>query len=577
MSGIAGIVHRDARPVERELLEKLTAIMTRRGPDGRQIWLDGASGFGFTRLATTEETRREKQPLSLDGEVWIVADARIDGRRELIGKLEGAGRDARDATDAALILHAYETWGDEAVTHLLGDFAFAIWDRRRQILFAARDHFGVKPFYYAEWDGGLVFSNTLECLRRHPEVDSRLDDQAIADFLLFGTNLNPGTTTFADIRRLPPAHWFEWSTRGLDLRRYWELPDGSSPVSEPREGWVEKFRSVLHSAVADRLRTDRVAVFMSGGLDSTAVAATAHRLYAERGAGPGIHCYTLGYEQLIIDREGHFATQVARSLPAPIDFIALDEYRLAERWGELPISPEPRNHVYDAIYHDLDARVAKDHRVALTGLGSDPLLTFNTRYLAIQLRQLRLGTATRYLASSLLSKGRLPPLGLHGWLRRRRERRNWRRGYPSWLNPDFETALDLESRWRWYRLERRPRKTHPTHPGAHRSIWDIIWTNSFERDDPGARPRPIEQRYPFFDVRLVELLLEVPVVPWCLDKHLLREAMLGVLPETVRRRSCPSAGPRTSNLPSSSVRVQQKGRSNRTVARSTGSPSGPTT
>ncbi len=347
--------------------------------------------------------------------------------------------------------------------------------------------------------------------------------------------MSPASTTFADIRRLPPAHTLEWSASGLDLRRYWQLPVGGTPVTEPREGWVEKFRALLSSAVADRLRTDRVAVFMSGGLDSTSVAATAHGLYAERGKG-GIHCFTLGYDRLLPDREGHFATLVARSLPAPIDYMALDGYQLAERWGQLPVPPEPCNHVYDAIYHDLDLRVAEHSRVALTGLGSDPLLKFDTRYLLRQLRRLRLAKATRYLSGSLLRHGRLPPLGLHERWRGWREKWSWRRGYPRWLAPDFESALDLESRWRWYRLERRPRVSHASRPGAHRSLWDIIWTNSFERDDAGARPQPIAQRYPFFDLRLVELLLELPVVPWCLDKHLLREAMREVLPEEVRRR-----------------------------------------
>jgi len=136
MSGIAGIVNFDGAPIDRDLLQRLTMSMTFRGPDAQATWIDGHVGFGHTLLRTTYEAETEQQPLTLDGKVWLTADARIDGVRAT-------------SNDAELILQAYETWKTDCAKHLIGDFAFAIWDTTTRTLFCARDHFGVKPFYYA--------------------------------------------------------------------------------------------------------------------------------------------------------------------------------------------------------------------------------------------------------------------------------------------------------------------------------------------------------------------------------------------------------------------------------------------
>jgi asparagine synthase (glutamine-hydrolysing) len=189
MSGITGLLSLDGGPVDGQILSRLTGLMAFRGPDAQETWSGGRVGFGHTMLRTTFESQGERQPCSLDDDLWIVADARVDGRSELCRKLRSSGHDChQSATDAELILHAYRAWGDECVRHLLGDFVFAIWDASRERLFCARDHFGVKPFFYARAGNCLVFSNTLNCVREHPGVSDELNDRAIADFLLFGMN-----------------------------------------------------------------------------------------------------------------------------------------------------------------------------------------------------------------------------------------------------------------------------------------------------------------------------------------------------------------------------------------------------
>ena len=205
MSGIVGIVHFDGTPVDRHLLGQMTGFMAFRGPDAQEIWIDGNAGFGHTLLKTTDESEQERQPFSFDGQVWIVADARVDARRELVPQLKVHGHEnlCPDAPDVELILRAWQTWGENCVEHLLGDFAFAIWDGPRQRLFCARDHLGVKPFFYADLGQKLIFSNTLDCIRQHPAVSDRLNDLAIADFLLFDLNQDLATTSFADIQHIP--------------------------------------------------------------------------------------------------------------------------------------------------------------------------------------------------------------------------------------------------------------------------------------------------------------------------------------------------------------------------------------
>jgi asparagine synthase (glutamine-hydrolysing) len=130
MSGIVGIVHFDGAPVDRHRLGQMTASMAFRGPDAQEIWIEGNVGFGHALLKTTDESEHEHRPCTLDGRIWIVADARVDARRDLVPELKAHGHEdlSPDATDVELILRAYLTWGNDCVEHLLGDFAFAIWD-----------------------------------------------------------------------------------------------------------------------------------------------------------------------------------------------------------------------------------------------------------------------------------------------------------------------------------------------------------------------------------------------------------------------------------------------------------------
>ncbi len=534
MSGIAGVVRLDGAPVDRGLLRRMTDAMATRGPDGQRIWSDGPVGLGHALLSTTVEPET-LQPAGLDGCVWITADARIDGRADLVTQLESRGRgDVRAASDAQLILHAYLSWGENCVEHLLGDFAFAIWDGRSRTLFCARDHFGVKPFYYARVRDGFVFSNSLDCVRLHPGVSDSLNELAVADFLLFCWNRDPATTFFADVQRLAPAHRLTCGPAPLCPTRYWTLPaDGRVRYRRSRD-YVDHFRQLLSEAVSDRLRQHRVGVSMSGGLDSTSVAATAQHLLAKSGTPFQVRAHTVVFDALIPDEERRFAQIAAESLGVAISFLPADGDRPLEGWdqADLPM-PEPTDDPFLRLRSRLLSRAASHSPVLLSGEGADELLWGS--YVTDLLRGMPSLELAADIARSLVVHRRRPAAGLRYALEK------WFRPgpalppYPLWVDRAFTDRLDLRRRWAHVHGA-DSRGHHPLRAEAYGRLDGAIWAWYCEASDPGVTGVPIETRYPFLDVRLVSYLLAIPPLPWCIDKQILRQAMRGTLPETIRLR-----------------------------------------
>jgi asparagine synthase (glutamine-hydrolysing) len=548
MSGIVGAYERGGGAVDRALLQALTYSISYCGPDARDTWVNGAIGFGHTMLRTTRESENERQPASLDGQFWITADARIDCRDELIAEItrasDGAtGASVRVNSDSELILRAYMAWGEECVQHLRGDFAFAIWDAGKKLLFCARDHFGVKPFYYAESGELFLFSNVLDCLRQHPGVSADLNDAAIGDFLLFGLNCDEATTTFRDIRRLPASHSMTVSAEGLRIRRYWSAPTSGRIRYKRAEDFVEHFQILLQAAVDDRLRTDRVGILLSGGLDSATIATTARDLSRSRSGAQDLRAYTVVYNSLIPDEEGTYAHAIAEFLKIPIRLIAMDALQPFERWNDLELKwPEPVDDPFFAGLFDQFRAMATDCRVALSGEGSDNLMHFQMwPYVKDMLRNREwaalMTSVPQYLSvrSSLLPGLRRRAAGLVG-------KDPTAAIYPKWLAPDFVRRLNLEDRAReWSELTKE--QPHPVLPKAHASLSIPHWATMFEQEHPGFTHSAVEVRHPFIDLRIVNFLLAMPPFPFFFQKNLLRDATAGRIPESVRlRRKTPLQG-----------------------------------
>jgi asparagine synthase (glutamine-hydrolysing) len=545
MSGIVGICHLDGAPVNRALLQQMTHSLAFRGPDSEEFWIDGPVGFGHALLRTTDEAKYERQPFTLDGQVWIVADARVDARRDLIAKLKAQGQTATlDVPDVELILRAYLAWGEACVENLLGDFAFGIWDAPRRRLFCARDHMGVKPFYYAHLGELVIFSNTLNCVRMHPAVSDRLEDLAIADYLLFEYNQDPTTTSFADIQRVPPAHCAVWGRNGQSLRRYWSLPIDEPLFYSRLNDYTDQFRDLTRTVVSDRLRTNRVGIFMSGGLDSPTLAATAAELLRECSSGSELRAFTtLGNYAPIDDEERHCAGLVAARLGIPIHFTCAPETDAPAIGTGRPLrTPEPVDiSLGYAMERERDQNLSSYARVFLHGEGPDNALSYEWRpYFFSLLRQQRFGRLLRDLWWHVVLHGQLPvPSAVFKRFLPRPAKGAGGAVYPEWMNPELESRLQLRARWELIRNDPRAAPTSPVHPirpRGYASLQIPLWQEMFERLDPARTESLYEVRHPFADLRMLRFLLSVPPVPWCRSKYIVRRAMRGVLPEPVLQR-----------------------------------------
>lgn len=537
MSGIVGILERKDARAERALLHALTQFLSFRGPDGREVWAEGPAGFGHTMFRTTCEALMERQPACFEGKFWITADARLDCREDLQKDLDQEGlRVQRSSPDSDLILHAYAAWGEDCVRHLRGDFAFAIWDARREILFCARDQFGVKPFYYAETADFFLFSNTLNCVRLHPDISDELNEAALADFLLFGLNCDTATTTFRAIHRLPPAHCLTVSANDLRLKRYWSAPTDGRIRYRHSDDYVEHFQILLQAAVADRLRSDRVGILLSGGLDSGAIAATARELSSKTTGATELRAYTVIYESLVPDRDGSHARTTAEFLGIPIQSIAFDHLRLFDRWDDPEWGwPEPVDDPLLGGLFDQFGMIAKHCRVVLSGDGSDNLMHFEMLpYTKDLFRRRQWRRALSEIPLYLRIRPSFGP-GIRRRIKGVFGRDTAEPVFPPWLAPDFIRRANVTERWK-ERSELSAWSCHPILPKAHASLALPQWPNLFELQDPGVTRSLVEVRNPFLDLRIVEYLLALPPFPWFFEKMLLREAMVGRLPETVRRR-----------------------------------------
>src|SRR5689334_6023607 len=294
--------------------------------------------------------------LTLEGHVSLVADARIDALEP--------GVDDHEA-----ILQAYEKWGDDCVDHLIGDFAFAIWDKRRQRLFCARDHFGVKPFFFAHAGNSFIFSNSLNVVRADARVSDELNEAAAGDYLAFGLNQDLATTIFRDIQRLPAGHKLSIANGSLTIRRYW-TPEVKNEIRfRETRSYVDRSIVLFSLAISDRLRGQSAAVSMSGGVDSTSIAALARDLLP---ASAEVHAFSTVYDELIPDQERHFSTIAASHVGVPIYHLSADKYSLFEGTLEAPepflISP------LTGQFNDLLKLMAEHAPVALTGYDGDALM-----------------------------------------------------------------------------------------------------------------------------------------------------------------------------------------------------------
>jgi asparagine synthase (glutamine-hydrolysing) len=538
VSGVLALLSSDGAPPPVDLLGSFSRVLLHAGPDAQSARIEAGACLVHSLLDVSGGLRRDSpMPASLDGRVWLTADLRLDARGDLLASLSAAGvHVTSSACDAEMLLHAYAAWGVDCTRHLLGDFTFILWDAPRRRLFAARDQLGIKPLYFVTPGGSLAVSNILNALRALPGVSSALNELSIAEFLHFGHIETPSATAFAGICRLPPGHYLLRERGSLSVTRYWQAPiDEPEPPTSVEEA-SEKFLSLFRAAVNDRLPADRAALFMSGGLDSTSVAALAHSSTI-LSPSPALKIFTAVYDNLFADTEGPLASRTAAALGIPIELVPGDKFPPFAP-VERPLAiPEPQDEPLAALDHDFLSRAARHARIALGGEGADILFHPQSwPYVNYQVRRGQFAALAGELATHLKFQGRLPP-PLAGWKTRLRSLSSGRHTHDDflqWLQPSLIARLSLRERWQQVPLPRQ--SLHPFRPAAYAALTSEFWSRFFDSQDPGATSIPIQTRMPLFDLRIVQWLLRMPPFPFCVDKAILRHAMRGLLPEEIRAR-----------------------------------------
>ena len=334
----------------------------------RQVALIGSLG---SSLPGPDATHRA----ALEGRFWLIGRVRLDAREELCSTISPCQGAFENRSDALTCLHAYACWGDRCLEHLRGDFCFVLWDEERQRLFCARDQLGVRPLFYAMEGNSWLVSDSLQFIIAGGTISDGLDDYWIADFLTSGFCVDLDRTVYKQVKRLPPAHSLSVCARGGVVQKYWTL-EIEDPIyySRPRN-YVEHFHEVLTLAIKDRLPQDRVGISMSGGLDSTTLAA--HTLRATGNASK-IVAYTRHFEYLMEDAEKHFSSLVASRLGIPLTLRAVDDAGYDPQWYNREIrTPEPNSAVVRAAPQSIiAAEMAQQAQVWFFGEGPDNALAF---------------------------------------------------------------------------------------------------------------------------------------------------------------------------------------------------------
>jgi asparagine synthase (glutamine-hydrolysing) len=473
--------------------------------------------------------RGDPPALASNRGVHVVLDGRLSDRESLRAALSDAHNPPPPgASDPLLAVHAYEAWGPSFVERLIGEFALCLRDDARRLAVAARDRHGVKPLFHAAVPGGWAVASSIAALRTWPGVDTRLSDAAIGDFLLFGEMLEPEATCFEAISRVAPGGFVSSAASGCPRAGTYFRLGAVEPIRyrDPRD-YVEHFRDLLDAAVRERVDGSPVSILMSGGLDSSSVAASAVR----RGGAPPERCWavTAVYDRLFDDEERRFSSATAKALGLSIEHVPVDDYDLFARWDTDAGPPEPSVEVLSAVMLDLLAVAGRHAGVVLTGDGGDPSLLPGA--VVRHLGRVPISDLVRGLWRTL-RLGLWPPLGLRSGLVRRARR--GRPLPPSWLSARLRQRYDPMARWAEGHARAIP---WPQPRGESLSLLaSSTWAQTFETADPNSTGLPVEVRYPFFDARVIAFALSLPSYPWCVNKTVLREAAAGRLPDVIRLR-----------------------------------------
>lgn len=565
MSAICGCYLFDKSPDGTQFVQPMMHRLSDYGPDGHAVWDGGSIALGHQMLQVTPESQIEKLPLeSHESNCVLTADARIDNRDELAGMLKISASQLRETPDSLLILRAYECWEKDCVDHLVGDFAFAIWDSRKRLLFCARDHMGIRPFYYFQNSRFCLLASNPLAILEADGVPWEVDDAAIADGMVSSNGSDNTATFFAGVKRLPPAHSMTISADGVRISRYWS-PDLSREIHYKRdEEYVEAYLEHLSRAVHDRIRSSHpVASLLSGGIDSPILACLAARhlkatgrpqltsmswVLAEGDDWP-VNCERHLINEILAQEnhiDGHFIESKAQSGAAAM-------IRARRLTGGAPLGGCAH------LLESLEIAQAAGSRTLIDGFGGDQCATFQgygdleelarTGRWLTWLRQARAQSQYKNRSYARLLTGSFGKAQLPWLIDRLPGRTTIGHSADEMLDdfavvaPELAQRIDLRQR-----MQNSPRFSSRRFRRLRDQQWYRLDRLEPERASEALTPllAPFQMQlvYPMLDKRLIEFCLALPPEQhrhgW--GRHLVRRAAKGVIPETLRTRDDKTGG-----------------------------------
>jgi len=585
MCGIVGIVGLNGTPVDVAVLQRMNDLQTHRGPDGQGFllaWVE-AGGFrdvlvshtrrwdarapvrvalGHRRLAILDLSDRGLQPMSAsDARCWIVFNGEIYNHRELRAELEARGYTFATRTDTEVLLQAYRAWGEDCLARLQGMYAFAVWDGGRGRLFCARDRLGIKPLYYGTPSGVFAFASEMKALLAYPELDPALDDEAVIGFLLHANCDYGERTLLRTVKALPPAHCLtvDPASGRIDIRRYWHL-DPETTNGVPDRERLDGLGTLLERTVRSHLLSDvRAGSCLSGGIDSSTVVSLMGKIWREqpeaaKALGESFLTFTSCWEYPELD-EREYATAVTRAVGAEPHLVfpsAQDFWQTFPRMAWHQDMPFASLSFY-AQWCVMRTAKGAGVKVLLDGQGGDEVFggyaKFRYAYLASLLRSGRLVRMARELGA-MVGQGDLYVLDLRRGYRYLPNRLRRLLGVDALLQgvlrADWDRALAGESTpaTRWWRYAVGARPEASTASVMQRIQVDDILVDTLplllRMEDRSSMAFSLEARVPLLDHLLVEYGVSLPdhlKVHNGWSKFAVREALRGVLPDIVRRRT----------------------------------------
>lgn len=549
MCGIAGIAGRSDEP----LVRAMCARIAHRGPDDEGFYSTGQVTLGQRRLSIIDLVTGQ-QPLSNeDGTVWITFNGEVYNYQSLRADLEAKGHRFKTNSDTETIVHAYEQYGEACVEKLYGMFAFAIWDEKTRTLFAARDHAGVKPFYYAEVGDCLVFGSEIKAVLADPSVPRDIDYFALDDYFTYLYTVPP-RTIFKSVRQLPPAHSLTWKDGKLSVRRYWTLR--VAPEHRTEEEWVEILHPLLEEVIRENMIADvPLGAFLSGGLDSSTIVA----LMAKSSSMP-VRTFTIGF-----DKDGNLYDEIG---PAKVvaDAFKTDHHVLRAEGGIVGLLPTIVRHFDEpfgnptALLAYILSKLTRQHvTVALAGDGGDETFGGYARYAGAKVSgayRMVPDPIRRYMIHPLVSLLPESTRGLH-LLRRIREfsggsLHNPVEMYTEWIG--YYTAAERAALYAGdLRKETQGYDSRDFIRGLFREcetgdfvaqtmyvdLHSFLPHNLLQYSDRMSMAHALEIRVPFTDPRVMEATARIPSalkIRGMQTKHMMRKTMERDLPRQILAR-----------------------------------------